>query len=222
MDLNVVYQTLNFFVNKITGEYYPPEDLDRITDVSQMSVFNDFFIRFLTSQRIDDALAPFYRKFIFTSSPDGLLDTPSDYFHTVSLQTIVQDDNGITKNRGALKINADELPGVMNSQIVPPTLFDPYWMTMENWDIQLYPAVEQAGILFYLARPAAPVYAYTTATRGVTYNQAGSTQLEWSDSDILTIIMKALSSIGINTREQDVYQYAEMKQQQDIATPEKL
>jgi hypothetical protein len=34
--------------------------------------------------------------------------------------------------------------------------------------------------------------------------------------------MKALSAFGANTREQDVVAYAESKQQQDAATPEKL
>jgi hypothetical protein len=224
LDLNVVYATLNFYINKITGQYFPPADLDRIVNVAQMSVFNDFFIRFLTSQRIDDALAPFYRQFVFTpgTSPGGLITAPSDYYHAVSMQAIIQDADGNTKNRGITKINSDELPGVMNSQIVPPTLFDPYWLTVEDWNIQLYPAQGQAGILFYIAKPAAPIYAYTTLTRGITYNQLASTQLEWADGQILTIIMKALSAFGANTREQDVVAYAESKQQQDAATPEKL
>lgn len=224
MDLDVVYQTLNFFVNKATGQYFTPGQLDQITDVAQMSVFDSFFVQFLKSQRIDDALAPFFKQDVFNTgnTPNGILTAPADYLHCQALYTIVQDAQGNTRQRPVVKLNADELAGRLNSQILLPTVMDPVYVTIQNWGIQLYPQQPQAGIMFYLSRPPAPKYSYTTATRGVTYNQAGSTQLAWSDSQILTIIMKALSAIGVNTREKDVLQWAESKETQDISTPNKL
>jgi hypothetical protein len=52
--------------------------------------------------------------------------------------------------------------------------------------------------------------------RVVVYNANTSTQLEWGQEWVTPILLKALSSIGINLRDAEVQQYAEMKNQNNF------
>lgn len=225
IDLDVAYQFLNFLINKTFGSYYTPPELDLIVDRAQQAVYNDYYIEFGKSQRLNDALAPFKRTFLFTnaSSPGGLISVPTDYQHLLNVYTIIQNAaTNLPQNRPAPILNEDEKVARDNSQIYPPSLTDPYGIIVENWNIQLFPAVPQAGVVYYLTTPAAPVYAYSTVSgRVIVYNQGGSTQLQWSIKDIATILVKALSFIGINIRETEVIQYAEQKDMENINTKDK-
>ena len=80
------------------------------------------------------------------------------------------------------------------------------------YQIQLYPSVDSyTGTIYYMKRPVKPVYGYTVNGRQIVYSPETSTQLQWRDTDIDTILLKALSSIGINLSDQEVSQFAELK-----------
>ena len=84
------------------------------------------------------------------------------------------------------------------------------------YNIQLYPKVDQyTGFLNYMRRPLKPVYAYTVVGRSITYLPQQSIQLEWRTNDINIILLKALSSIGINLSDQQVMQFSELKSQEN-------
>ena len=201
--------------------------MDLIVDRAQMSLFNDYYDEFGTSQRLNDSLAPFKRTFQFTAitSPTGLITMPDDYQHLLSLYTIAFDAvRGTSANRPVPILNEDEKVARDNSQIYAPSTWDPYGMIIQNWNVQLFPAVPQAGLVYYLTRPAAPFYAYNVVSgRVVVYDPVNSVQLEWADKDQNSILIKALSYIGINIREQDVLQYAETKSQENLGqSPDKI
>lgn len=227
MTLKEAYDFLNFWINKSFGTYYSPPECDLIVDRAQMSLFNDYYDEFGTSQRLNDSMAPFKRTFQFTAitSPTGLINMPEDYQHLLSLYTIVFDTaRGQSVNRPVPILNEDEKVARDNSQIYPPSPWDPYAMIMQNWDVQLYPPVPQAGLVYYLTRPPAPHYVYTVVSnRVIIYDPVSSVQLAWADKDQNSILIKALSYIGINIREQDVIQYAETKSQQNLGqSPDKI
>jgi hypothetical protein len=227
MDLLVAYNYLNFEVNKVFATYYSPQDFDLIVDRAQMSLFNDYYEAFGTSQRLNDALAPFKRTFMFTNvtSPAGLIMMPGDYQHLLSLYTIAQNSiTGLPVNRPVPLLNEDENVARDNSQIYPPTTYDPYAMIVQDWNVQLYPNVPQAGVVFYLSRPPAPHFVYTIVSGRVPlYDPVNSVQLAWADKDQNSILIKALSTLGINVREQDIIQYAETKTGQNLGqSPDKL
>ena len=81
------------------------------------------------------------------------------------------------------------------------------------YQIQLYPSQDSyTGTLYYMKRPIKPVYGYDiVGGRQIVYNPSTSTQLQWRDTDVDTILLKALSSIGINLSDQEVSQFAELK-----------
>lgn len=219
MDLNEAYTLLNFYINKEQGGWYPPEELTRIVDRAQTTVYNTYYTKYSTSQRLDDALAPFKVDIQFTtgSTPAGLITTPNDYLDLLAINTVVVDNLSITRKRPVEIVNEEELINRLNSQVVPVTVFDPVGVIKENWGVQLYPDQPAAGVVMYLRKPVTPYYAYSLVSgRVIVYDQANSVQLEWSDKDIETIILIALNGLGINLSEQDVMQWSEIKTQQNF------
>jgi hypothetical protein len=67
-----------------------------------------------------------------------------------------------------------------------------------------------------MRRPKKPVYGYNVVGgRNIVYDPINSVQLEWRDTDINMILVKALLSVGINLSDAEVSQFAEMKSQQN-------
>lgn len=227
MTLDVAYAYLNFEINKVFGTYYSPPELDLIVDRGSMSLFNDYYLAFGTSQRLNDSMAPFKRSFQFTNfdSPSGLVIMPSDYQHLLNIYTVIMNAiTGLPQNRPVPILNEDEKVARDNSQIYPPSMTDPFGVIVQNWNVQLYPAVPQAGVVSYLTRPAKPFFNYHIVSgRVIVYDPMGSVQLDWADKDQNSILIKALSTVGINVREQDIIQYAETKSGENLgSSPDKL
>lgn len=114
-------------------------------------------------------------------------------------------------------INEDELSNRLNSQIDPVTYTAPVGEMVQLRKIQLYPKTNNyTGTVSYMRKPIKPVYGYTVVGgRTIEYNPATSTQLEWRESDVNMVLLKALSSIGINLSDTEVSQFAEVKSQQN-------
>lgn len=219
MDLNEAYTVLNFYINKEQGGWYAPEELTRIVTRAQHTLYNTYYTKYATSQRLDDALAPFKVDFQFTnvSTPAGVITTPDDYLDLLGIYTIVTGGDNITRKRPVEIVNEEELVIRLNSQVAPVTVNDPIGIIKTDWNVQLYPDQPQAGIMMYLRSPVAPYFAYSVVSgRVIVYDQANSVQLEWSDKDIETILLIALNGLGINLSEADVLQWSELKTQQNF------
>ena len=220
MDLNDVYTLINFYINKSQGGWYSPPEITLIVDRAQRTLFNNYYTKYATSQRLDDALAPFKVDFTFSNatSPGGLIATPSDYLNLLSIYTVVTGSDNITRKRPVEIVNEEELVYRLNSQLVPVTVNYPLGVIKSTWDIQLYPDQPAAGVMSYLRQPVAPYYDYSLVSgRVIVYNQSGSTQLEWADKDIEAIVLIALNGLGINLSEADILQWSEMKNQQNFS-----
>jgi len=135
--------------------------------------------------------------------------------------------------------NEDELSDRLNSQINPPTITAPVaqmfteltynaqgfipppynnvpYNSNVSYNIQLYPKVDQyTGTVNYMRRPLKPVYAYNINGRAIEYLPEQSIQLEWRTNDVNIILLKALSSLGINLGDQEIMQFAELKSQEN-------
>lgn len=217
MTLDKAYTFLNFWINKSQGGFYPPDQLDALVDRAQMALYDDYYIKYATSQRVDDALAPFKSVFTFTNVAGGLVVSPADYLDLLTVYTASVDSTGRVVNRPVQIISEDQLPVRLNSQIVPVTVTDPIAFITTNWNLQLFPQVPQSGTVYYLRRPKAPFFSYTLVSgRVIVYNPGSSVQLEWGDKDVNDILIKALDYIGINLSEQDVLQWAGAKDSANI------
>jgi len=113
--------------------------------------------------------------------------------------------------------NEDERSNKLNSQIDPPIPTAPLGEIIAPRTIRLYPANNNyIGSVSYMRRPKKPVYGYSiVGGRNIVYDPISSVQLEWRDTDINMILIKALLSVGINLSDAEVSQFAEMKSQQN-------
>ncbi|HMW10865.1 MAG TPA: hypothetical protein PJ987_10540 [Bacteroidia bacterium] len=214
MDLNDQINFLNFWIAKERGQFYTIPELENLLDYGQMSVFDDLHQKYATSQRIKDALIPFKEIYNFTTLTSGYVIVPdSRYLKFLDLQIYYNISDRRVYYPVKL-INEDERADRLNSQIDPVTSTSPIGEQTAVKTFRLYPAHAYNGNVTYLRRPVKPVFGYNVISgRVIVYNPATSTQLEWGQDWINTILIKALKSIGINIKEADVSGFAEAASQ---------
>lgn len=197
---------LRFIIRKERGAFITIEEADSSLDAGQLDAFSDYFKMYGETQQVHDALRPFRVRQSFTSDSNGLVTFESDYLHMLpDVYTVT----GSTINKVRF-VNEDEFVTARTSQLRPVSTSRPIAKDASN-GFYLYPEVSQGGFYTYLRRPATPRYAYTIVDRVVTYDEANSTQIEFSDIYINNIIAKALKYYSINLGEQDIMQFAEMQ-----------
>lgn len=230
MDLKVIHDTILFYLTKEQNGFVTHEEIDQVLDKAQLVLLNQYHTNpkipakaqaalLGESQRIEDALSLFKAKYVFAPnsgiSNGGVVTLPSNYLHLLSLYT-TNYVNALQRNvySGVQVLNEEELIERLESQVIPVSLYDPIAIMNSSNQIQLFPEQAQTGGVYYIRRPVAPVFVYTQSGRTITYNQAGSTQLEWRDMDVNNIIAIALSYYGINLSSNEIVQFAEVKTQQ--------
>jgi len=228
MDLKVIHDTILYFLNKEQNGFVTHEEIDLVLDKAQMVLFNQYhtnpktpanpaMINYGESQRIDDALSVFKDKYTFgtVDTPGGVITLPANYQHLLGLFTTVYNAT-LLRNvySGVQVLNEEELISRLESQVIPVTPDDPIAIMNKQNKIQLFPESPATGGVYYLRRPAVPAFVYTQSGRTITYNQGGSTQLEWRDMDVMNVIVIALSYYGLNMSSADVVQFAQVKEAQ--------
>lgn len=222
MNLQEAFDFLNFWINKNTGAWYTIPELELVVDRGQMSLYEDLQPQYAASQRVKDALSPFRAKYNFTTNdtPLGVITVPNlDYINLLDVQITYTDDSGRVNYIPIKMYNEDERANRLMSQINPVIPQSPIGEVVSLRQFQLYPKVAYTGTVTYFRRPIKPVFGYTVqGGRVIVYNPTTSTQLEWPENWHNVILMKALSSIGINIGEQDIMQYAELKNQSNFVS----
>lgn len=209
MNIQEVVNYLNFYINKITGAWYSPDEACEILDRGQMALYADFKTRYATSQYVKDALSPFRESYNFTATISGAVVIPdADYLDLLDMQIFYQISNR-TIYVPVKMVNEDERANRLSSQRDPVTTNSPIGEQFGSRAFRLYPAASYNGNLTYLRRPAKPVFAYTLISgRVISYNPSLSTQLEWGEQHINDIVIKGLSTLGINLSDTDIASYA--------------
>lgn len=212
MDLQDVFNELNFYINKFTGSYYTIPELENCLDIGQMALYSDLKPKYATSQLVKDALSPFRSVYNFTTQVSGYVIVPdTTYLDLLDLQIYFQVSNRTIYYPVKL-YNEDERADRLNSQLDPVTITSPIGEQTAPRTFRLYPVNAYNGNVTYLRRPIKPVFAYTVISgRVIVYDQNASTQLEWRDTEIQSLIIKSLQPMGINLRAEDMQQWAEAK-----------
>ena len=216
MNLNDIFNFLNFYINKFTGSWYTIEELEDLLDFGQMALYSDLKPKYATSQLIKDALSPFRETYNFTTQISGYVIVPdSTYLDLLDIQIYFQVSNRTVYYPVDL-VNEDTRAQRLNSQIDPVTITSPIGEQTAPRTFRLYPIGVYNGNVTYFRRPIKPVFGYSVISgRIIVYDPNTSTQLEWRETEIPSIIIKALSSIGINIGSQEVMQWSEIKSQQN-------
>ena len=214
MDLNDVFNILNFWIGKEKGAYFTISELEDLTHAGSLALYSDYKPHYATSNLIKEILSPFKRKYQFTPSNtiSGYIVIPSNvnYLDLLDVEIEYQISNR-TIYVGVPMVNEDERAERRNSQIDPVTITSPIGEMNIPRFIQLYPTAGYTGTVTYFTRPVKPVFGYTLISgRQIVYDAATSTQLEWRETELISVCLKALKSIGINLADQQVSQFAEI------------
>jgi len=236
MNIKEAVDYLNFWIRKERGAFYTIEESVNIIDIAQNAYFNDIMPKYATSQIVKDTLQPFKETFTFspTTTTNGRTTINDINYYDLLDCTIQYIQDGRDTFYSIKMANEDELADKLNSQINPPIPTAPVAQMFTTRDanqnvlyqIQLYPRQDiYDGFINYMRRPIKPIYGYTiVGGRNIVYNPTlynpvtnpgGSRQLEWRNNDITMILLKALLSLGINLSDQEVSQFAELKNQQN-------
>lgn len=223
MDLKVFHDTVRYFINKEQGGWISDAEIDNLADRAQMMCFSEWLPYYGKDQKLTEHLSPFSTKLDFTTGTDGVIKLPTDPVQSpcyLALPTVAISyyDTAAEKTRykPVKLLPEDQISERLDSSILEPTITDPVGLELTPGSIQLYPKAAMSGYVFYLRRPAIPVYDFTGTGRIKTYNQAGSTQLEWSEGSINKILIKTIQMTGVNLSDEMIIQYTELKNSQDI------
>lgn len=217
MSIQDAFDFLNFWISKERGVFYTIPELELITDRGQMSLFSDIQPKYATSQRVKDALAPFRSVYNFTTLVSGYVIVPTNlnYLSLLDLQIYYTVSNR-TVYYAVQMINEDVRAFRLNSLVDPVTITSPIGEQTGIGTFRLYPAAAYNGNVTFFRRPVAPVFGYNVISgRVIVYDPNSSTQLEWPEQWQNSVLLKALSSIGINLTDAQVAGYAEMKLQEN-------
>jgi len=221
MGLQQDYDLLNFWINKYMGQYYSPSELDLIVDRGQMALFSELRPLYGTSQRIDDALAPFLDEYNFVAANmvSGVAIVPPDrnFMALLDVQISYTESNR-TINVGVPMVGKTERAAALRSQTDPVTVTSPIGEVISPRYIRFYPASGYTGTITFFRRPQKPVYNFMLISGRIpVFNPTGSQDLEWGEDFRNSVLLKALSSAGINLSDQEVAQFAEVRNQSNAA-----
>lgn len=218
MNIQEVSNYFNFFINKYTGSWFTISELMTALDRGQMALYSDFKSKYATSQYVKDALSPFRDSYNFTTAVSGYVIVPSNtnYLDLLDIQ-IYFTVSDRTIYYPVKLVNEDERAERLNSQLDPVTVTSPIGEQTALRTFRLYPAGAYNGNVTFLRRPVAPVFGYTLISeRVVVYDPNTSTQLEWRETEVNEVVIKALQILGINLTAEDITQWAEVKSQQNF------
>ncbi len=210
--INSVHSLVDLLTGKNQTGYHSPEEIDLAIYNASKAVFNEEYEKYSESSRISDDLAPFLVEEVsMPGAVSGMSPKPSDYLYFVALRAGAASGT----NQCDVHIVDEAMWGNrINSPIVPPTVNYPV-ARIGKTNIDFRPSTGLANVkLTYFKAPVTPVWAYDIVNSRAVYNDSNSVDIEWSPVRQTRITMLALSYLGINLRESDMVQFAELQKKQ--------
>ncbi len=221
MTIDEVYKFVNFIIKKSNaGGYLSPDEFNLIINRAQIQYFNKLYgnqndyrydrpvprISYAVTEKISNSLSPFLSDATaLVIDVNGQVNLPVDLFQTVSItKTVNNVEYEITR------VEHDRIANNLSSYYDAPTTDFPIYTQLRT-KFQFYPKNLASATLYYLKKPTEMAWGYTTVNGRPVYNAGTSVQPLWKDMDMNEIIYIALSYIGVNLKDPDVSQFAEVK-----------
>lgn len=221
MTIDQAYKFIDFIIKKSnSGGYLTPDEFNLVINRAQVQYFNKLYgnqndyrydrpvprISYAVTEKISNSLSPFLSDVTtLTIDVNGQVNIPNDLFQTVSLtRTIDGVEYEITR------VEHDRIANNLSSEYDAPTTEFPIYTQLRT-KFQFYPKNLGTANLYYLKQPTDMLWAYTTVNGRPVYNAGASVQPLWKDMDMNEIIYIALSYIGVNLKDPEVAQFAEIK-----------
>ena len=223
MTIDEVYKFIDFIVKKSNaGGYITPSEFNLLINRAQIQYFNKLYgnqndyrydrpipkISYAVTEKISNSLSPFLSdKTTVTIDANGQCTTPTDMIQMVA---VTKDVSG--KEYEITRVEQDRVANNLTSYYDAPDAEFPIYSQLRT-KLQFYPKTLATAMIIYLRKPTNMVWAYTTVSGRPVYDSGTSVQPLWSDVDMNEIMYLALSYIGVNLKDQEVSQFANMKTQ---------
>jgi hypothetical protein len=215
MTIAEIHDFIDLITSKERNGFNTPAEKDAALDRANLTLFDYYKPLYSKSIEAKEALAPFRVRYDYTTNGTGeiTLTSGQDFVHLLSMDVMVNDPDspsGYDPDRRypVEFISEDELADRLNSQNKQPTRTSPIADILGVGWYDLYPTVVHSGAIYFLKRPAKPVYAYSQAGRTITYNAGASTQLQWTEPYLNKVIFLAIRYLGINLNAEQIINYS--------------
>jgi len=223
MTIDEVYKFINFIVKKSNaGGYVTPSEFNLLINRAQIQYFNKLYgnqndyrydrpvpkISYAVTEKISNSLSPFLSdKTTVTIDANGQCTTPTDMIQMVAVTKEVSGkENEITR------VEQDRVANNLSSYYDAPDTEFPIYAQLRT-KLQFYPKTLASASVIYLKKPTNMAWAFTTVSGRYVYDSLLSVQPLWSDVDMNEVMYIALSYIGVNLKDQEVSQFANIKTQ---------
>ena len=223
MTIDEVHKFANFIIRQSnSGVYVSPAEMDMVLNKAQIQYFNKLYgnqndyrydrpvprISHAVTEKISNSLSPFLVSNSVSADVNGQIAAPSNLFQTVSISKNI---NGVPYE--VTRVEQDRVANNLTSYYDAPSDEFPIYTQLSD-KFQFYPATSGGSYDFkYLKEPDEMEWGYNIVNGRPVYAASASVDPEWKDTDINEIIYLALSYIGVNIKDADVSQFANMKTQ---------
>jgi hypothetical protein len=155
---------------------------------------------------------------------NGVASIPADYVHRSLITKTYIPYTGANPKTTTVEVLTDSEAGERRgNSITGPTIKNPFCVFQKNY-IQFYPSNLQSVEFTYLRLPKTPFFDYTIANDQYIFLPAGqfhngtvlpagtpsrTVELEWPEETHIDFVMRIMSFVGINLREDQLINFAE-------------
>lgn len=224
--IDTIYKTLLTIINKENQGYISPTEFNLLANTVQQEIFRSYFEeenldknkqnRGLTNRGYSNLafnqrqrITPFAESTDLTGVASGaksVVTKPAD--------TYFIEDNGVSNtNNGKLieEIERSSIVTMLNTEAAPTTTFPVYEEVGDT--LLVYPNTLLDVSIRYIRVPSVPKWTYFVLPNGQEVydpSNASFQDFELHDSEFSNIVLRMLTYFGINLREADVVQIAEL------------
>ena len=205
MNISEIHDFIDLITSQERGGFNTPAEKDAALDRASITLFEFYRPKYAKDIVAKEALSPFRVLYPFVTDGQGRITLTSgqNFVSLLAMEVEVYDPDTASSYNPIRTYdvefpNEDELAERKNSHINPPKTIAPIADTLGVGWYNLWPQQVHSGNMYFLKRPAKPVFGYTQSGRVITYVSATSTQLEWTEPYLNTVIFLALRYLFIN------------------------
>lgn len=216
MDINEIYETYLYAINKFQGGGLSPAEFNRINNIGMRSYISYLLGSFQTytpgrpiakvelgnNSVVRQRLTPSIYQYNLSVDASGYSPYPGDFLQVDAMWSIYGYDR-------VRFVDQDRWYSTFKSTI-DPIATNPIYM-IKDIGLEFAPINIGAAKMSYVRNPPNMIWAYITDINGrEVYDPANSVQPIFDDLSILEIIVRGLQLVGVNLQAADVAQYSQM------------
>jgi len=219
MTIDEVYKIILFIANKNSVGYLGPDAFNTLFKIAQDQVYNDYMDGIKGWKRVGpdgraypgdiqpntDSLAPFKigPLVVSVNASNGNVTKPADLIY---LDAMTKDNFPTTGSVSRVTRVEEDRKYSFISSVIDPVATNPIYV--EYADVyQVYPFSIGSVTISYYRMPVDAVWGYTLVGGRPVYNPGTSVQPEWTDDNIMKILIRMCFNLGIRLKDGELISY---------------